>query len=109
MWFRSIRSSLSNWESKVLLLRRVFLLGDYDDQVWEEIKERTLEKNECVAIFIAVIEILFSRLSRSPTEAKVMQKRQNLLLQYYSVVCSLVLLAISVGSDRLYRGPCKIV
>lgn len=45
-WFRSARNSVSSWDELVGLLRRDFLAPDYDDVIWEEIRNRRHRKGE---------------------------------------------------------------
>lgn len=83
IWYRSIKNSVTDWDSLVSLLKLNFLPSDYDDKLWEEIKQRSQGREEPVAIFIAVMETLFSRLARPPAEAtRVKHIKQNLLPQY---------------------------
>lgn len=85
IWYRSVKSTVQDWDSLVVLLKQEFLPSDYDDQLWEEIKARKQGKTETVSIFIAVMETLFKRLTRPPCEVtKVKHIRQNLLPHYFS-------------------------
>lgn len=96
IWYRSVRSSIQDWDSLVLLLKQEFLPSDYDDQLWEEIKSRKQGKNETVSIFIAIMETLFKRLSRPPCEiTKIKHIRQNLLPQYFSQLALLDIPSVS--------------
>jgi HPt (histidine-containing phosphotransfer) domain-containing protein len=82
-WFRSIRSQVNNWDELVSLLRREFLPVDFDEKLWLEIKARTQGKKETVNIFVGVMETLFKRLSRPPSEAERLRIiKQNLLPQF---------------------------
>lgn len=83
VWFRSVRSSVRNWDALVSALRRDFLPSDYDDVLWDEIKSRTQGDREKVTIYIAVIENMFSRLSCPPSEdVRIKQIKKNLLPCY---------------------------
>lgn len=67
----------------VNLLKISFLPSDYDDKLWEEIKQRRQGREEPVAIFIAVMETLFSRLTKPPAEVtRVKHITRNLLPHY---------------------------
>lgn len=87
IWFRSIRGKVNDWDSLVKLIRRDFLPSDYDDVLWEQIKDRIQGKNEQVTIFIAVLENLFSRLTVPCSEQlKIKYIRRNLLPCYSSAL-----------------------
>ncbi|KAK4885930.1 hypothetical protein RN001_002201 [Aquatica leii] len=49
-------------------LRRTFLPCDYENSLWDEIRNRTQGDNEPVAIYIAIMENLFKRFSSVPSE-----------------------------------------
>ncbi|KAK4887431.1 hypothetical protein RN001_003702 [Aquatica leii] len=85
IWFRSVKNTVSDWTSLVSLLKSEFLPTDYEDQIWEQIKSRKQKRTEHVTIFIAHLENLFSRLSKSPLEAtKIRIIMSNLLPEYIS-------------------------
>lgn len=85
IWYRSIKNSITDWDSLVSLLKLNFLPSDYDDKLWDEIKQRAQGRDEPVAIFIAIMETLFSRLARPPAEVTLVKYiKQNLLSQYIS-------------------------
>lgn len=87
VWYRSVRNSVSDWDSLVNALRRDFLPEDYDDVLWEQIKCRYQGRNERVTIFIAVMENLFNRLVSLPTEEiKVKYIKKNLSPRYSSAL-----------------------
>lgn len=67
-WFRQVKSCLSNWEDLVLKLKKDFLSTDFDEDIWTQIKSRRQGKTEPVVLFIACLETLFARLSRTPAE-----------------------------------------
>lgn len=79
-WFRSIKTRVCGWDELVQLLKREFLPPDFDDMVWEEIRNRKQIKGEKVSIYIAIMENLFSRLSVLPDEqTRLRYIRRNLL------------------------------
>lgn len=85
MWFQTVKSGISDWKSLVILLKSKFLPPDFDDEIWDDIKSRKQGRSEPTVIFIAVMETLFSRLSRPPVDStKVKFIRRNLLPQYLS-------------------------
>lgn len=97
MWYRLIRNSVSDWDSLVALLKTDFLSENYDDELWDEIRNRQQGKNESVTIFIAQMETLFNRLSKPPVEAIKIKYIRNNLLPYY--VRQLALNDISTIAD----------
>ncbi|KAF2885406.1 hypothetical protein ILUMI_20751 [Ignelater luminosus] len=65
---RSIKSSLVDWDSLVSALKRDFLPSDYEDQLWNEIKNRKQGVNESVTMFIATMKSFFRRFDREIAE-----------------------------------------
>lgn len=83
IWYRSVRSSAENWEALVSLLKRDFLPPDYDSELWQEIRNRKQGSKERVAIYVAVMKNLFSRLSVLPTESEQLSIiKKNLQLNF---------------------------
>ncbi|KAK4885622.1 hypothetical protein RN001_001893 [Aquatica leii] len=68
IWYRSIRDNVHNWNELEHALRRTFLPCDYENSLWDEIRNRTQGDNEPVAIYIAIMENLFKRFSSVPSE-----------------------------------------
>lgn len=66
IWYRSIRSSVTDWPSLELKLKETFLPLFYDDDLIQEIKQRTQGEKEPAALYIAVMQGLFGRLSVLP-------------------------------------------
>lgn len=82
-WFRQIKSQVNNWESLVEKLKTDFLVSDYDDEIWNQIKSRKQGRYEPTVVFIACMEALFSRLSRTPAEVtKVKHIKLGLQTEY---------------------------
>lgn len=82
-WFRSIKHSVFNWETLVARLKSDFLPPHIDDDLWDQIRNRKQKRTESVLIFVAQLDVLFSRLSRPPAEStKVRFIKQNLLSEY---------------------------
>lgn len=83
IWYRSIKNTVSDWDSLVSLLKHEFLPSDYDDRLWDELKQRSQGHDEPVTLYIAVMETIFSRLARPPSEiTRVKHIKQNLLPHY---------------------------
>lgn len=83
LWYRSVRNKVNNWDELVNIFRNEYLPSDYEDQLWDDLKDRYQGKSENITAFVAVMETIFSRLSRPPAEAtKVKIIRKNLLPMY---------------------------
>lgn len=97
IWYKSIKHSVSSWQSLVDRLKKDFFHSDNEDNIWEQIKQRKQKHNESVAVFIAHLQILFSRLSVSPAEVtRVKHIRKNLLPEY---ITQLALVDIDTVDD----------
>lgn len=83
IWYRSIRSSVNDWGSLVLRLKKDFLPPYSDDEIWDSIRQRKQKKNESITIFVAQLENLFNRLAVPVAEVtKVKYIKRNLLPEY---------------------------
>lgn len=103
VWYRSVKGTVSDWDSLVSRLKADFLPANFDDELWDQIKGRKLKKSESVVIFIAHLENLFKRLSREPAEVtKVKVIRQNLSSEF---IAQLALVEISTVSEL--RNLCR--
>lgn len=61
-------------------LRGAYLSSEYEEDVWNNIRNRTQGVGERVAIYIAMMENLFNKLSTKPTEeTRVRMIKRNLL------------------------------
>lgn len=84
LWLRQNKKTAADWSSLVEKLKHFYLPKDPETQIWEQIKVRLQGKGEPAHIFIAIMETLFSRLSREPAEVtKVKYIRRNLLSKYH--------------------------
>lgn len=68
IWYRANRDNFTTWEELVNGLKSEFQPIDYDDRLFEEIKNRTQGPNESVGIYVAVMKNLFARLSTRISE-----------------------------------------
>lgn len=62
IWYRANRESFTNWSELSEGLRAEFLIPDYENKLFEEIKRRTQGPSETIGIYISVMKNLFSRL-----------------------------------------------
>lgn len=81
-WFRSIRETVRGWDHLVFLLRTTYLSPEYEEDVWNDIRNRSQGPDERAAIFIAVMENLFRKLSERPDESKRLTIIRRNLLPY---------------------------
>lgn len=78
-WYRTIRTSIHSWEELVKELKEEFQPLDYEERLYEEIKQRTQGRNESVGSYFAVMTNLFDRLSVAlPEESKLNIIARNL-------------------------------
>lgn len=70
VWFRANRSIVNSWSELVDLLKYTYLPHDYDESLWDEIRNRKQGVNEAPHIFIAYLQNLMGRLSEKPSIAK---------------------------------------
>lgn len=105
VWYCSIKSSVSDFDSLVLALRRDFLPADHDKILWHEIKCRRQGAKERVLIFIAVLENLFSRLTVIPDEEKrVSYIKRNLLPSFVTALA-----LIEVKTVEKLAELCRVI
>lgn len=84
-WYRSVKNKVSSWDELLRALKTDFLPPDFDDTVWDEIRNRKQNRGEKVSMFIAVMENLFSRLATPANEdVKLRIIKKNLLPVYIS-------------------------
>lgn len=118
IWYRSVRSQVRNWDELVAALRQAFLPCDYEASLWDEIRTRTQGPDEPVAVYIAIMENLFRRLSSVPLETTRMQiirrnlqpyLQSQLALQFITSVGELIRLCKTVEDAQVrsarFRHP----
>lgn len=78
-WFKSIRRDVESWPELVKLLKEEFEPEDYEDRLWDEIRQRTQGREEKAGTYIAIMRNYFSRLSNRPSESVMLKTiRRNL-------------------------------
>lgn len=104
-WYRSVKSSLSDWPTLKSLLTKEYSQIDFDDRLLREIRERTQGADESVSLYIAVMQNYFNLLTKPvPEEEKIKIIRFNLKPQISS---ALALEAFSTITDL--KEKCKLV
>ncbi|XP_031350410.1 uncharacterized protein LOC116176081 [Photinus pyralis] len=79
IWYRAVKGTIRNWDDLTSALKEAFLPCDYEYELMDEIRQRTQGIDEPVIVFIAVMENLFRRLSRFPSETvRVQSIKRNL-------------------------------
>lgn len=69
IWYRAIRSTVSNWEDLVRELRSQFQPINFNEKLLEEIKGRTQGPDESMGIYLAIMSNMFGRLTITVSEA----------------------------------------
>lgn len=104
IWFRSIKEQVASWEEIVRLLKHNFLPYDYD-MLLDEIKARTQGKDEKVAIYIAVLENMFSRLSIPPRE----ELKLRIISKNLQPAFSERLLFLNIKTITDLKNACRLI
>uniref|UniRef100_A0A1Y1L4P6 Retrotransposon gag domain-containing protein n=1 Tax=Photinus pyralis TaxID=7054 RepID=A0A1Y1L4P6_PHOPY len=83
VWFRMVRSQVSNWESLITLMKQEFRPSHTSDALWKQILQRTQGANESIGIYVAIMTNLFDRMPVSvPNELRLKVLRCNILPFY---------------------------
>jgi hypothetical protein len=61
IWYRANRKNATDWNSLVTLLRGQFQPADYNDRLFDEIRQRTQGSDETIGLYLAVMDSLFDR------------------------------------------------
>lgn len=78
-WYRAIRNQVASWDDLMTRLKTTYLSSEYEEDIWSDIRSRTQGSQEKSAIFISMMENLFSRLEQKPSEqARLKIIRRNL-------------------------------
>jgi hypothetical protein len=88
IWYRANRDCVNNWKELVDLLVITFQRPYYQDELLEEIRNRTQGKYENVNIYVAVMQNMFKRLPERLNELqKVSILLKNIQPYYQQAVC----------------------
>lgn len=69
IWYRAIRSTITDWEDLVKELRSQFQPVNFNEKLLEEIKARTQGPDESMGIYLAIMNNMFGRLTITVSEA----------------------------------------
>jgi hypothetical protein len=84
IWYRSIKSKISDWADLVHALKLNFLPLDFDDELWSNIRSRKQGLDEKPNIFIAVMINYFNRLTQATDEPSKLKYIMKNLQPYYA-------------------------
>nr|CAI5853480.1 unnamed protein product [Callosobruchus analis] len=83
VWFNVNRPRFSDWDSLVAKLKEDFLPYQYQEDLMQEINNRTQGSEERVSLYICAMEGLFNRLPQKPDEKTMVNKIRRNLLPFY--------------------------
>lgn len=105
VWCRATKPTVSNWIELVAELKYYYLPIDYDDAIWEEIRNRTQGYDEQAFIYVSHLRRLFSRLTHVPSEdEQVKLMKKNLQPRYH-----IQLAFQSINSIKSLMEACKLI
>lgn len=79
-WYRALRPNIHTWEQLKQKLRSTYLSSEYEEDLWQDIRNRTQGAEEKTAIFVAQMQNLFRKLCNPPDETTQLRiLRRNLL------------------------------
>lgn len=90
IWYRANKDTYNNWSDLMVGLRSEFLLPEYDEHLFEEIKHRTQGPNESIGIYVSVMKNLFGRLCTSVPESTRLKILVRNLAPFYQTQLGLV-------------------
>lgn len=86
-WFRANITNNYTWNDLVSSLRAAFLSGEYEEDIWTDIRNRTQGQQERSVTYISVMQNLFNKLSDRPHEqTRLRMIRRNLLPELQSLL-----------------------
>lgn len=103
VWFRAIRSSISDWPSLVKLLREEFLPPHNNEKLLSEIKKRTQNPDEPIGIYLSIMQSLFNRLTCTISEAAKVDIIKRNILPFFQTQLAL----IEISTIEQLRKLCK--
>lgn len=84
-WYNNNKNRFQSWDQLTQKLKEDFLPYNYDENLLDEIRNRTQGLNEKVSLYIMNMEGLFNRLTVKPSEKSIVDRiRRNLLPHYVS-------------------------
>lgn len=105
VWCRATKPTVSTWSELVAELKYYYLPINYDDAIWEELRNRTQGYDEQPFIYISYLRRLFSRLTQIPSEEEQMRlMKKNLQPRYH-----MQLAFQNITSVKSLMEACKLI
>lgn len=89
-WFRANSCQSHTWDDLVTMLRVSFLPGEYEEDIWADIRARTQGQYERSTTYISVMQNLFNKLAERPSEHTRLQIIRRNLLPYIQSQLALI-------------------
>lgn len=102
IWYRANRRSFNDWETLAKEMKMQFQPHDYDEKLYDEIKERTQGSDEPIGIYLSAMSNLFNRLSIKIPEAT----KLKILLKNISPFFQLNLGLVEINSIDELKTMC---
>lgn len=97
-WFRYI-NMISSWDELVLKIKSYFDSDDYEYKLISEIRERTQGESENIMVYLSIINGLFSRLNKLPSEKEKFDNISHNIKPCYAEV-------LAISNVRVTRVEC---
>lgn len=85
-WYRSIRGSIVDWNGLVSALKEDFDIPDYEYRMASEIQQRTQGEGESITIYLAIMNGMFSRLTKQLSEEEKLEIILHNIRPSYSTI-----------------------
>lgn len=102
IFYRAVRKTVQDWSGLVNLLREEFQPPDYNDKLFNEIRNRTQGPRESIGMYLAVMSNMFERLTISVPEQTRLKILMNNIAPFYQ--SQLALTEINSISELLKLG-----
>lgn len=83
VYYRSLKDKITDWNTLCEYFRDEFLPRDFNEKIWEQIKSRTQGDKESIAIYVAFMNNLFSRLTVQVDESVKLKILRKNILPFY--------------------------
>ncbi|XP_047997060.1 uncharacterized protein LOC125234728 [Leguminivora glycinivorella] len=103
-WYRCARGRVQSWEDLVKLLIQDFSQANYDYLWMDEIRKRTQGEQENITIYVSIMQGMFSRLAKQPSEE---EKLEILLHNIRPVYASTLAASSNVSSIQGLQDLCR--
>lgn len=100
-WYRSIRDRVQNWRHLIACLKEDFDTPDYDYQMAAEIRQRTQGEDESITVYLAIMEGMFSRLSKPLDDEAKLEIVLHNIRPCYAIIIAASSSVKSIGELRI--------